>query len=65
MTGGRIKYRIPKLPESSYMTVILSTPTTSLLLKYLPYAHYFPILVDEKMVGHCYLLILSLLVEYL
>lgn len=57
MTGGRIKYRIPKLPVGSYMTVKLTTPTTSLLLKYLPSVHYFLILVGEKMVVNCLLLV--------
>lgn len=60
-----MKYRIPALPGSSYRTVKLTTPTTSLLLQYLPCAHYFPLLVDEKLVMKCYLSISSLLVEYL
>lgn len=48
MTGGRIKLRIPKLLASFYMTVKLPIPTTSLLLIYVPYAHYFLISVGEK-----------------
>lgn len=60
-----MRYGILKLLASSYMTVKLTTPTTSLLLKYLPCAYYFPLLVGEKMVMKCYLLISSFLVEYL
>lgn len=54
MTGGRIKFRIPKLPAGSYMTVKVTAPTTSLLLKYLPNGRYFPLLVGGKNSGELF-----------